>query len=122
MNDFDKNEYYDNIIKSMTRLCHDKCFKGSSLSEDCISICYHKYINTISKIEQLSINLGKEARSEFVTRVYKTKEDPLEDEYLFPKGGKMIWHISRRFKYFESNFRPLYKGGLNPYKDISDQQ
>jgi hypothetical protein len=116
MNDYDKNDHYDNIIKNMTRLCHDKCFT-TNLSEDCTTICYHKYVNTISKIERLSLELGQATESEFVTRIYKTKENILEDNYIFPAGGKRIAHLTRRFKFY--SVAPLFKG-YNPYKNLNE--
>jgi hemerythrin superfamily protein len=115
MNNFDKNEYYDDIIKNMTRICHKKCFNDLSLSEECITTCYHKYVNTISKIEKLSLEVGKITRSEFVRRIYRTEKNLLEDEYIFPRGGKPVIHWTRKWKTY-NDYKPLFKGD-NPYKD-----
>jgi hypothetical protein len=118
MNENDKNDYYDLIIKNMTRLCHNRCYSNNEIKSECVSACYHKYINTISKIEKMSQTNGVECRSEFIKKIYEpVMTDLLETEYIFPQGGKPMIHPLRLFKYMKE---PIIVKGINPYMDKYD--
>ena len=112
MNDYDKNDHYDNIIKSMLNICHKRCFE-TDINTDCVTSCYHKYINTINKIEKLSLKYGKKIKSEFVYKIYKLNENLIEDLFIFPMGGKPILNPLRAFKYYDNII--VFKGE-NPFK------
>lgn len=127
MNAENKLEHQDKIIKNMTRICHKRCFVMTdnkyNLDKNCLSSCYHKYINTISKLTNLSLNLGKKYESEFITSVYNTKDDPLMD-LIWSKGGSKlvpIPSIGLSLKHMTNLKVTPYKG-FSPYRDEMDNQ
>jgi hypothetical protein len=118
MNDFDKNDYYDLLVKSMTQICHKRCYINNQIHSECVSSCYHKYLNTISKIEKLGLQHGVETKSEFVKKIYHpVLNDSVELNYIFPIGGKEMMHPLRAFKYMKD---PIIVKGINPYLDKYD--
>ena len=105
----------------MTRTCFNRCFKLSisQIDQQCVGACYHKYINVISQIQNLSKDIGKQNRSEFMIKGYSLDKDYLNN-FIFPKGGSMYMNILITLKYFDD--RKIFPTtGYNPFKDEIDQ-
>lgn len=102
----------------MTRKCHSRCFMLEQLqiNKDCLNSCYHKYINTISKLEKLTHKIGVEKRSDFMVKAYFFNYDWL-DYYIFPYTGTREYTYSVRPLQFYDNYRSYFITGINPYKD-----
>jgi hypothetical protein len=75
----------------MTNKCIEKCFNYSKPSQNntCNDICYHKYVNVLSKVEQLNREQGKVKHSELVIKAYNLNFD-IWDKFFFPSGGTEI--------------------------------
>ena len=95
----------------MTSQCHKKCFKKESLTLDqnCITSCYHKYIHTISRYNDLTKNIGKAVCSDYVFKTFNFDEDPVS-KLNFPYGGTKIGHPILIFKYWDEVKIFLYEG------------
>jgi hypothetical protein len=124
MNAEDKLEYHDNLIKNMTRKCHSKCFKkeNSKLDNLCLSACYHKYVNVISTLRNLSIKHGDKEDSEYIYTVFNPRYDPVVD-ILWSKGGSKYMHvppISINLRHEVGKIYPVK--GYNPYRDEFENQ
>ncbi len=135
MNPEDKAEYHNSLIKNMTRKCHDRCFKSkeedklskisnfSKLDSKCLSICYHKYINVITKLKKITQNKGDKLDSEFVLTVFDTRFDPVLD-YIWTKGGsRYMYGAPTNFvlKYVIHKEITPYKG-YSPFRDKYENQ
>lgn len=105
----------------MTRTCFNRCFNADKIIIDqkCVGACYHKYINVIKQIQQLSLEKGRQSQSEFIIKGYNLDEDPL-GEFIFPKGGTNYMNLLITLKYFDEN--KIYPTtGYNPFKNVKDQ-
>jgi hypothetical protein len=108
-------------MKNMTRVCFNRCFKPDKFQIDqhCVGACYHKYINVMSRIQQLSKEQGKQSLSEFIIKGYDLNKNYIE-EFIFPKGGSLYMNILITLKYFDD--KKIYPTtGNNPFKDEIDQ-
>lgn len=98
MNLNDKQVHHNNIVKSINKTCHDKCFKVNSITENnkntvtgifdntCGKICYEKYIYAIGETNNLLQKAGKITKSEFATKAYELNANEKLD-VIFPYGG-----------------------------------
>ncbi len=123
MNEEDKSEYHETIVKNMTRKCHQKCYKENIIDKTCVSSCYHKYINVISKLRKLSLKKGEEVESEFVLTGYGLRENPMLD-LIWSKGGSKIMpplFISMSLRSMIGITAYPYKG-YSPFRDNLENQ
>ena len=124
MNSDDKKIHFDNIIKNMTRVCHLHCFNKNSkldIDQNCLSSCYHKYINSMKKIRNITIKLGDRKNSEFILKIFNTRKDYVLD-YLWPPGGKtFMGHPLFGFRWIDDKKLYSYKG-YSPYRDQMENQ
>lgn len=97
MNLNDKQAHFNNIIKSINKTCHNKCFKVSNINENnstiskvfdntCGKICYEKYIYAIGESNSFLQKIGKVNKSEFATKAYELNANEKLD-VIFPYGG-----------------------------------
>lgn len=100
----------------MTRICHKKCFNLQSLDLDneCITSCYHKYINSINKIRHYSIETGKKDKSEFIYKIFEPNKD-FVDDYVFPRNGSSFYIPTWAFKTSPNKIYP--KTGFDPFQN-----
>ena len=125
MNEDDKAEYHNNLIKNITRKCHQRCFKETDvkLDKNCLTGCYHKYLNVMSRLYKITGIDGDKVDSQFVTTVYATKEDPLMD-LIWSKGGSkymQLYPVTWVLKYNLFNKMTPYKG-YSPFRDTMENQ
>ncbi len=92
--DRDIKNQFTNIVKSINKVCFNKCFNNKEfiLDNTCAKICYEKYIKSINIIHNESINIGKVTQSEVITKVMKPNRDLFEEKLIFPYGGTYIAH------------------------------
>lgn len=133
MNAEDKADYHNSLIKNISRKCHEKCFKidGNSnsgieefkLDKNCVTGCYHKYINVMSKLQKLSLDKGDKLDSQFVTTVFSTRQDEHLDLIWTPGGSKFMYGQGINFvlKYVLFHKVTPYKG-FSPYRDSLENQ
>lgn len=100
----------------MSRICHERCFNinKSDLEEECITSCYHKYLISINKIRNFSIEQGKKDKSEFVCKIFEPTKD-FVDDYVFPRTGSVFYMANWTFKTSTSKIYP--KTGFDPFKN-----
>ncbi len=128
MNSEDKAAYHESIVKNMTRKCHNKCFKINNLNnyhldENCLSSCYHKYINLISKLRSLTFELGKKNESQFIYSAYSLGEVPLMN-FIWTQGGSNMMPIPPMAlvaKHMQGVVVHPYKG-FSPFRDPLENQ
>ena len=127
MNSEDKAEYHNSLIKNITRKCHEKCFKSTNnnfqLDKTCLTGCYHKYINVMSKLRKLSFDKGAELDSQFVNSVYSLKDDA-HLTLIWGRGGSKYMHappMNWCLKYLLFNTITPYKG-YSPFRDKYENQ
>jgi hypothetical protein len=123
MNSEDKEEYYNSIIKNMTRICHDKCVTDK-IDKLCLSACYHKYINTIGRMRELAIDKGDKVDSEYIFAIFNPRYDKIID-LLWSQGGSQYmlgpWHSNINLRY-EAHSKIYPVKGLNPYRHNYENQ
>ena len=125
MNAEDKAEYHNSLVKNITRKCHQKCFKQNEIKLDkqCITGCYHKYINVMSKIRKKTLLDGDKLDSQFVLTVFSTREDPVLN-LMWAKGGSKYMlglPVNWVLKYNLFNQITPYKG-FSPFRDKYENQ
>jgi hypothetical protein len=124
MNAEDKMEYYDNLIKNMTRKCHTNCFKTQNFKIDqmCLSSCYHKYLNVISSIRNLAINHGDNEDSEYIHTIFNPRHDIVMD-LIWSKGGSKFMHVPPVTLNLRHEVGKIYPfKGYSPYRDQFENQ
>jgi len=101
----------------MTRVCHNKCFivQKFNLENECITSCFHKYINTINRMRILTLESGKIDKSEFVFKIFDPNYDPVE-EFIFPRSGSNFYYPMWSMK--PSTFKIYPRTGYDPFKNI----
>lgn len=115
MNPTDTKEHFFNVIKSINKTCHAKCFdkEKAELNNNCGKICYEKYIYVISNFNKKLIKEGKKSNSEFVSRSYESNKDII-DETIFINNGSSPYNITNLFIYYETTIYP--SEGKNEFK------
>lgn len=100
----------------MTQVCHKRCFstKKLELEKDCITSCYHKYILSINKMKNYTVDLGKTDKSEFVYKIFNPDYDFVND-YIFPQTGSGFYYPNWSFKAINEKIYPIT--GYNPFKN-----
>jgi hypothetical protein len=90
------------------------------MSKDCLTSCYHKYINVLDKLRSLSIKKGDKFSSEFILKGFNPRFDEHED-FLFPKGGTQFSTYYNSTKIVE--FYKIYPiKGFSPYRVDEENQ
>ncbi len=111
----------------MSRKCHNRCFNSSThtdsnsnsnispnIDRKCLSSCYHKYINAISTIKELSFEKGKRNESEFINVIYELRRDQLMD-LIWAKGGSKMMPLP----FLGYSVKYMTKMEFYPYKGYS---
>jgi len=100
----------------MTKICHGRCFNLNrlDLESECITSCYHKYLNSINKIRNFSIETGKKDKSEFISKIFRPNDD-FVDDYVFPRTGSIFYMPNLSLKTSSSKIFP--KTGYDPFKN-----
>jgi hypothetical protein len=125
MNAEDKAEYHNSLVKNISRKCHEKCFKSDEmkLDKNCLTGCYHKYINVMSKLRKLSLQKGEKLESQFVISAFSLKQDAHMDLIWMPGGSKYMYGVPYNWvlKYVLFHNLTPYKG-FSPYRDKYENQ
>jgi len=105
----------------MTSTCHKSCFnkENFSLNQNCVSSCYHKYINVLSNFTELTRKEGKKIYSDYVMKAYDLDDDDPIDKLLFPLGGNQIVNPLLPFKYIDG-IRTFMSEGTFEFKHTDE--
>lgn len=108
----------------MTRKCHNRCFDPKNLKEildkSCVSACYHKYLNVMKRMQELSLEKGNKNESEFTTKLYPDPDTHLIN-FIWGLGGSKFMHFFVFLKYVD-DIKIYPVKGLSPFREVLENQ